>query len=411
MNRLVTAIIGLGFLFFLSGCASIMSGTTQMVTIHSEPPDGKININGVLGKAPLTMPLSREADQQVTVESEGYKPCSYRLGKTMNPWVVGDILIGGIIGIIIDLASGAVYTYDSDEYKMVLDKENDCKIFVRESLGDRSGKWVNINERFQEKPTSAQSKEIDFSQVVTGKQTCANSIAPSGQSFNSSSGAGSISLSTGAGCSWKVVSNSSWITITSGGSGSGNGTINFSVSANTSTSPRTANLTVAGQPFTVSQAGAPEYTLTINQTGTGSGRVSNNPTGTKFPQGTVVTLIAKPDSNSNFAGWSEACTEGSPSCSLTMNSSLTATGTFNLKTFTINVSETDNGTISPPGMVSVNYRATQGFIITPAAGYKVNDVRIDGVSIGPVSSYVFGNIMGDHVITASFSPKCNTLAL
>jgi ABC-type transporter MlaC component len=88
-----------------------------------------------------------------------------------------------------------------------------------------------------------------------------------------------------------------------------------------------------------------------------------------------------------------------------MNSSLAATATFNLKTFTINATVTSNGTISPQEKVSVNYRASRIFIITPAAGYKVNDVRIDGVSIGAVSSYVFGNIIGDHAITASFSPK------
>jgi hypothetical protein len=168
---------------------------------------------------------------------------------------------------------------------------------------------------------------------------------------------------------------------------------------------RTRALTGAGQPFTVSQEGASEYTLTINQTGTGSGHVSNDPTGTRFFQGAVVTLTPTPDSNSNFVRWSEACTEGSPSCFLTMNSNLAATATFNLKTFTINATVTGNGTISPQGMVSVNYRATQRFFITPAAGYKVNDVRIDGVSIGAISSYVFGNIKADHAITAGFLPK------
>ena len=63
-------------------------------------------------------------------------------------------------------------------------------------------------------------------------------------------------MTAAAGCSWTGVSNNtSWLTVTSGASGSGNGTVAFSAAANASTTQRSGTLTVAGQTFTVTQAG------------------------------------------------------------------------------------------------------------------------------------------------------------
>ena len=60
-----------------------------------------------------------------------------------------------------------------------------------------------------------------------------------------------------AGCAWTAVSDStSWLTVTAGASGSGNGSVSFSAAANASTSQRTGTLTVGGQTFNVTQAGA-----------------------------------------------------------------------------------------------------------------------------------------------------------
>jgi len=46
---------------------------------------------------------------------------------------------------------------------------------------------------------------------------------------------------------------------------------------------------------------------------------------------------------------------------------------------------------------------SQHFTITPDFGYQINDVLIDGVSVGAVPEYTFENVLADHTITASFS--------
>ena len=96
-------------------------------------------------------------------------------------------------------------------------------------------------------------------QTFTVNQAAVGSIALSATSTNvaASAGSGSVGLTAGDGCSWTAVSSNSWLHTTS--SGTGNGTVSYTFDANTGTnsSPRTGTMTIAGQTFTVTQAGNP----------------------------------------------------------------------------------------------------------------------------------------------------------
>jgi beta-glucanase (GH16 family) len=61
-----------------------------------------------------------------------------------------------------------------------------------------------------------------------------------------------------------------------------------------------------------------------------------------------------------------------------------------------------NGSISPAGAVEVLQGANQAYTITPATGYTVKDVLVDGVSAGPVTTYTFTNVQAPHSISVSF---------
>jgi subtilisin family serine protease len=71
-------------------------------------------------------------------------------------------------------------------------------------------------------------------------------------------------------------------------------------------------------------------------------------------------------------------------------------------TFTITANAGTGGSITPSGAVTVNQGADQSFTITPESGYQIADVVVDEISVGPVSSYTFENVTGDHSIDASF---------
>ena len=94
-------------------------------------------------------------------------------------------------------------------------------------------------------------------QCDASRAACSYAIAPTSQSVVAGGGTGSTSVTAQTGCAWTAVSNNtSWLTVTAGASGSGNGSVSFSAAANASTSQRTGTLTVGGQTFNVTQAGA-----------------------------------------------------------------------------------------------------------------------------------------------------------
>jgi hypothetical protein len=79
------------------------------------------------------------------------------------------------------------------------------------------------------------------------------------------------------------------------------------------------------------------------------------------------------------------------------------TASFSLNTLTIVASAGANGSISPNGIVTVFYGNDQSFVISPAIGYHIADVLVDGISVGAVTSYTFTGVTASHNITANFA--------
>ena len=82
---------------------------------------------------------------------------------------------------------------------------------------------------------------------------------------------------------------------------------------------------------------------------------------------------------------------------------------FAIQTFAVKGIADANGSISPSGLVLVDYGADQTFTFTPDAGYLVSDVHVDSVSVGPVSNYTFTSVTAPHVIEVSFVSQTFTV--
>ncbi len=70
--------------------------------------------------------------------------------------------------------------------------------------------------------------------------------------------------------------------------------------------------------------------------------------------------------------------------------------------YTINATAGDGGSISPSGNVLVNEGESQTFSMYMGVGNIVEDVLVDGQSMGPIDSYTFPNITTDHAIHVTF---------
>ena len=75
-----------------------------------------------------------------------------------------------------------------------------------------------------------------------------------------------------------------------------------------------------------------------------------------------------------------------------------------LDTFhTVSASASEGGLISPSGDTGVRDGTNYTFAIIADEYYEIEDVKVDGVSVGTPDSYTFKNVSGDHTITATFS--------
>jgi uncharacterized protein (TIGR03437 family) len=98
--------------------------------------------------------------------------------------------------------------------------------------------------------------------VTQAAFVCSYTLAPTSQNVAAGGGTGSLNVTAASGCNWTATSSADWLMITSGASGSGNGTVGFSATANPTAAQRSGTLTIAGQTFTVTQAGQPcTYTI------------------------------------------------------------------------------------------------------------------------------------------------------
>ena len=76
---------------------------------------------------------------------------------------------------------------------------------------------------------------------------------------------------------------------------------------------------------------------------------------------------------------------------------------FALKSFLINATAAEGGSISPAGDVEVVWGDNMTFDITPDQGYEIQDVVVNGESQGSIASYTFEDVQEDHSIAAEFA--------
>ncbi len=87
-----------------------------------------------------------------------------------------------------------------------------------------------------------------------------------------------------------------------------------------------------------------------------------------------------------------------------------ATLTYKLgQSYTITASAGTGGSISPSGSKQLFQGGSQSYTITAGSGYQIADVKVDGKSVGAVSSYSFTGLSGNHTIAASFKVKSVSL--
>jgi hypothetical protein len=121
---MITPIFGL---FICPGCASIISGRHADVKLSSNAPNTHVVVRDKRGQevasvdAPAVVSLKRKdrfiwpARYTATFEAQGYAPVVVPIKPTINPWIAGNIVVGGLVGLAVDNVTGAAWTPKQDE--------------------------------------------------------------------------------------------------------------------------------------------------------------------------------------------------------------------------------------------------------------------------------------------------------
>lgn len=134
-KRLVLLSLLLCFSISVSGCATVMGGTTQKVGISSTPSGALVRVNGVSqGKTPLIANLRRKDNHMVKIELEGYEPYETTLTRHVSGWIWGNIIVGGLIGLGIDALTGGLYKLTPTEINAELRRQGISRIDQEDTL-------------------------------------------------------------------------------------------------------------------------------------------------------------------------------------------------------------------------------------------------------------------------------------
>jgi hypothetical protein len=113
----------LALTLLLSSCATIVSGSKQNIKFTCNPSTATIFIDEVeVGKTPFEIKLARKSEHSVLIKLDGYQTYETKLTKKFNAWYIGNILFGGLIGVIVDPITGAIYNLTPKELNAEMNK-------------------------------------------------------------------------------------------------------------------------------------------------------------------------------------------------------------------------------------------------------------------------------------------------
>ena len=108
------------------GCATIVNGRTEVIGIDSLPrgATARIQPGDQMLVTPGQVVLNRKSSYAVRVEKEGYEPASVALVSSASSSMWRNLVwihpVGWLIGLIVDISTGAGYDLQPDKVEVTL---------------------------------------------------------------------------------------------------------------------------------------------------------------------------------------------------------------------------------------------------------------------------------------------------
>lgn len=116
----------------IAGCASVTRGVNEDVVIQYEPADATVttSLNHTCTSSPCTVQVARKKEFQVAASKPGYQPQTVQVNTKVSgegaAGFAGNVLIGGVVGMGVDAATGATLNHSPNPViiKLVPDDAN-----------------------------------------------------------------------------------------------------------------------------------------------------------------------------------------------------------------------------------------------------------------------------------------------
>lgn len=157
-------------LVLLSGCATIVAGADQVVTVSTSPPGASCHVDrgsepiAFIASTPAVISVSKSsADLLVNCDKPGFEHASISGVSSFNGWMFGNVVFGGLIGVIADAATAATYEYPLMVQVDMVPKSFDASAPTASDLGrsDRHARVIPavLTTRMMDLPYNSRAKQ------------------------------------------------------------------------------------------------------------------------------------------------------------------------------------------------------------------------------------------------------------
>lgn len=146
--RTSRAVMTLALATTLAGCATIINGSTQQITVNSSVEGAEVYLNQtLLGMTPLSTEVKRGQEGTLYVRKEGYQEYRFPVTKKISGAFWINIITGGLYGSTTDYTTGSMYEYEPATFFASLQPSGEESLVQRTRWQRREGlrKFVLLN--------------------------------------------------------------------------------------------------------------------------------------------------------------------------------------------------------------------------------------------------------------------------
>ena len=165
----------------LTGCATIVKGNDQNLAITTDPEGASCSVQrkGMYIATVNPTPGSFRVDKSsaaldLKCTKQGYLNTETQIDSSFQGWFLGNLILGGIVGIVVDASSGAMNQYQAT-IALILTPESFPTAEARDAFFTKRRDEVAENKKLSKEKKEAMFAEIETRMAQTG---IAAAVAP-----------------------------------------------------------------------------------------------------------------------------------------------------------------------------------------------------------------------------------------